>query len=50
MSGGGKETTERLVKELRASLHDSQVLTTESEGYAESIKRWSDAVEMRAVR
>lgn len=46
---GGIETIARLVQELRASLHDSQVLTPHSEGYEDSIKRWSDAVERRAV-
>lgn len=46
----GRETVARLVQELRSSLQDSQVLTSESEGYAQSIKRWSDAVEMKAVR
>ncbi|KAL9002134.1 MAG: hypothetical protein Q9188_004926, partial [Gyalolechia gomerana] len=45
---GGIETIARLVQELRASLHDSQVLTPDSEGYEDSIKRWSDAVERRA--
>ncbi|KAL8939700.1 MAG: hypothetical protein Q9216_003214 [Gyalolechia sp. 2 TL-2023] len=45
---GGKETIARLAQELRTSLHDSQVLTPDSECYADSIKRWSDAVEMRA--
>ena len=44
-----EERTEHLVQELRSYLKDSKVLLPESEGYAESIKRWSDAVEMRAV-
>lgn len=44
-----KGPIEHLVQELRSCLHNSQVLIPESEGYAESIKRWSDAVEMRAV-
>ena len=39
-----------LVQELRASLKCSTVLTPASDGYAESIRRWSDAVEKRAVR
>ena len=39
----------QLVQELRASLKRSTVLTPNSEGYTESIKRWSDAVEKRAV-
>lgn len=38
-----------LAEELRASLQQSTVLTPDSEGYAEGIKRWSDAVEKRAV-
>ncbi|KAL8724791.1 MAG: hypothetical protein Q9166_007748 [cf. Caloplaca sp. 2 TL-2023] len=45
---GRREMIALLVQELRSSLQHSQVLTPESEGYAESIKRWSDAVEMRA--
>lgn len=39
----------RLVKELKASLKQSSVLTPDSEGYAESIRRWSDAMERKAV-
>lgn len=46
---GRKERTEDLVRELQAYLKSSQVLVPGSEGYFESIKRWSDAVEMRAV-
>ena len=42
--------TRALVQELRASLKNSTVLTPESEGYTQSIKRWSDAVEKKAVR
>ena len=38
-----------LVKELRSSLRESTVLTPISDEYTESIKRWSDFVEMRAV-
>ncbi|GME66069.1 hypothetical protein ABOM_003993 [Neofusicoccum parvum] len=38
----------RLVKELKASLKQSSVLTPDSEGYAESIRRWSDAMERKA--
>ena len=44
------ELIEQFVKELRSSLYNSKVLLPESEGYANSIKRWSDAVEMKAVR
>lgn len=43
------EPTEYLVEELWSSLRNSQVPVPESEGYAESTKRRSDAVEMRAV-
>lgn len=45
-----KEAIELLVHELRESLKSSAVLTPDSEEYAESIKRWSDAVERKAVR
>ena len=40
-----------VVQELRDSLKTSEadVLTPDSEGYSESIKRWSDAIEKRAV-
>lgn len=44
------DTLDRLVRELRRTLEDSRVLTPDSEGYAESIRRWSDGVEKRAVR
>ncbi|MCJ1462361.1 hypothetical protein MMC07_000961 [Pseudocyphellaria aurata] len=37
-----------LVQELRLSLKDSTVLTPDSQGYKESIVRWSDAVEKNA--
>ncbi|KAL9128601.1 MAG: hypothetical protein Q9217_002766 [Psora testacea] len=37
-----------LIQELKDKLRGSTVLTPDSEGYAESIKRWSDAVEKRA--
>jgi hypothetical protein len=39
------------VERLKASLSSSsEVLTPDSEGYAESIKRWSSAAEKPAVR
>lgn len=38
-----------LVEELRLSLKNSTVLTPISQGYKESIRRWSDAVEKNAV-
>lgn len=38
-----------LVQELRLLLKDSTVLTPASQGYKESIRRWSDAVEKNAV-
>ncbi|KAF2132454.1 FAD-binding domain-containing protein [Dothidotthia symphoricarpi CBS 119687] len=37
-----------LAVKLRNTLENSTVLTPDSEGYAKSIQRWSDAVEMRA--
>ncbi|KAL8703408.1 MAG: hypothetical protein Q9201_003411 [Fulgogasparrea decipioides] len=43
-----REPIQLLVQELRSSLQVSQILVPESEGYAQSIKRWSDAVEMKA--
>lgn len=39
-----------LVRELKSTLEYSRVLTPDSEGYSDSIKRWSDSVEKRAVR
>jgi hypothetical protein len=42
------EKCSRLAKELR-SLLTSTVLTPDSEGYKESIVRWSDAMEKEAV-
>jgi hypothetical protein len=38
-----------LVEELQASIKDSKVLTPTSDGYKESIKRWSDSSEKQAV-
>jgi hypothetical protein len=39
------------IEKLKASLSPlSEVLTPDSEGYAESIKRWSSAAEQTAVR
>jgi hypothetical protein len=43
------EKVKLLAAELRGALKHSAVVTPDSEGYAESIKRWSDAVEKRAV-
>ena len=45
-----KDAVELLVQELRTSLKSSTVITPDSEGYAVSIRRWSDAVEKKAVR
>jgi len=45
-----KDAVELLVQELNTSLKSPTVITPDSEGYAESIRRWSDAVEKRAVR
>jgi hypothetical protein len=48
----GLSETERvnlLAAKLRNTLRTSMVLTPDSEGYAKSIQRWSDAVEMQAV-
>ena len=39
-----------LIKELRASLKTSRVVTPDSEDYATSIQRWSDVAEKKAVR
>ena len=39
-----------LVEELKGTLQSPQILTPDSEGYSDSIKRWSDGVEKRAVR
>lgn len=38
-----------LVEKLRSSLKDSSVYTPGDEGYAQSIVRWSDAFEKKAV-
>lgn len=37
-----------IIEKLKASLKSSTVLTPDSEGYAASIKRWSDAAEKKA--
>lgn len=39
-----------LLRELKEALEYSIILTPDSEGYLDSIKRWSDEVEKRAVR
>ena len=44
-----QEPIELCAQELRSSLRDSEILTPDSIGYGESIKRWSDAVEKKAV-
>lgn len=49
MSDSSLDVLNILVDELRQSLEKPNVLTPDSEGYAESIKRWSDGVEKRAV-
>lgn len=38
-----------LIEKLKASIKDSKVLTPTSDGYKESIKRWSDSSEKPAV-
>lgn len=38
------------IDELRKSVKASAVLTPDSEGYEESLHRWSEAAEKRAVR
>ena len=38
-----------LINELISSLKGSKVLTPDSDGYAEGIKRWSEASEKPAV-
>ena len=35
--------------DLKSVLNGSEILVPESEGYADSIKRWSDAAEKKAV-
>lgn len=42
--------TLELIKELRASLKNSRVVTPDSEDYAISIQRWSDVAVKKAVR
>lgn len=49
MNGGPVSIDSALVDKLRHSLKNSTVLTPESEGYTEAIRRWSDAMEMKAV-
>lgn len=49
MNGGPAPIDSALVAKLRHSLKNSTVLTPESEGYREAIRRWSDAMEMKAV-
>ena len=39
-----------LAKELESKMKNSIVLTPDSEGYSEIIKRWSNIAEKRAVR
>jgi hypothetical protein len=39
-----------LVEELKNSLKCSAVLTPDSDGYAESLVRWSEAAEKKAVK
>ena len=43
-------TLDNLVRDLKRTLACSKVLTPDSEEYLDSIKRWSDSVEERAVR
>jgi len=50
---GGKEHLQlnsALVHELEARLTHSTIVTPDSKKYTESIKRWSDAAEKKAVR
>lgn len=42
--------SESMVEELRSQLDASKLLTPKSEGYGESLKRWSEAAERKAVR
>lgn len=49
MNGGPASIDQALVDKLRQSLKSSTVLTPDSEGYTEAIRRWSDAMEMKAV-
>lgn len=50
LSSATLDSLESLIQDLTQSLKNSTFLTPDSEGYAESIKRWSDGVEKRAVR
>lgn len=47
---GSLEALTPSVEDLRASLRASKVLTPGSPGYEESLHRWSEAAEKRAVR
>ena len=38
-----------LIEDLRSSLKTSKLLTPDSDGYGEKIKRWADSSEKRAV-
>ena len=49
MNGGPASIDTAPVDKLKSDLKSSAVLTPESEGYVEAIRRWSDAVEMKAV-
>lgn len=44
------EAAPALVEQLRKSLKNSEVFVPGDEGYAQSIVRWSDAWEKKAVR
>lgn len=43
-------TLDNLVRDLKGTLASSKVLTPSSDEYLDSIKRWSDSVEEKAVR
>jgi hypothetical protein len=44
------EAAPAVVEKLRTSLKNSEVFVPGDEGYAQSIVRWSDAWEKKAVR
>jgi hypothetical protein len=49
-SMGSISTDKDLAKVLRKQLSDSVVLDASSDGYQDSLKRWSESAEREAVR
>lgn len=50
LSSSTPDALESLVQDLKRNLERPNVLTPDTKGYSDSIKRWSDGVEKRAVR